>query len=55
VPIRARDRFSADVILSQEQISAFASAAGDWNPLHHDPDYAPLGAYRGLVTRGEAS
>lgn len=34
------ERFSAEVDLSSSAVSAFAAAAGDRNPLHHDAAYA---------------
>lgn len=34
------ERFSSDVVLSPAAVSAFATAAGDSNPLHHDADFA---------------
>jgi 3-hydroxybutyryl-CoA dehydratase len=34
------ERFSATVTLTPATASAFAHAAGDHNPLHHDPGYA---------------
>lgn len=36
----ARERFSAQVALSPEMVTAFATAAGDDNPIHHDPQFA---------------
>ena len=35
-----RERFSSTVALSPEISAGFASAAGDNNPIHHDPEYA---------------
>lgn len=34
------ERFSSDVVLSPAAVSDFARAAGDHNPLHHDPEFA---------------
>ncbi len=34
------ERFSTDVVLSPAAVSDFAHAAGDNNPLHHDPEFA---------------
>lgn len=35
-----RERFSSEVTLSPATVAAFAHAAGDSNPIHHDPDFA---------------
>ena len=35
-----RERFSSAVSLTPSTVVAFANAAGDNNPIHHDPDFA---------------
>jgi acyl dehydratase len=35
-----RERFSSEVILSPSAVVEFANAAGDTNPIHHDPGFA---------------
>jgi 3-hydroxybutyryl-CoA dehydratase len=35
-----RERFSSEVTLSPETVVSFAKAAGDDNPIHHDPEFA---------------
>jgi len=35
-----RERFSSDVTLTPEAVRAFANAAGDTNPIHHDAEFA---------------
>src|SRR5262247_3596226 len=35
-----RERFSSEVTLSSARVIEFANAAGDTNPIHHDPEYA---------------
>lgn len=35
-----RERFSSEVTLTPEAVVAFASAAGDDNPIHHDEAFA---------------
>ena len=35
-----RERFSSELTLSPEMVAAFANAAGDTNPIHHDPAFA---------------
>jgi acyl dehydratase len=34
------ERFSSEVTLTPATVMAFASAAGDDNPIHHDADFA---------------
>jgi acyl dehydratase len=35
-----RERFSSEVALTPAAVVEFASAAGDNNPIHHDPQFA---------------
>ena len=35
-----RERFSREVALSRAMVTEFAMAAGDNNPIHHDPVFA---------------
>jgi 3-hydroxybutyryl-CoA dehydratase len=37
---RAGERFSSEVILTPSEVAAYARAAGDTNPVHHDPEFA---------------
>jgi acyl dehydratase len=38
--VRPRDRFSTEVTLDPSLVIEFARAAGDPNPVHHDPAFA---------------
>jgi 3-hydroxybutyryl-CoA dehydratase len=49
---RAHERFSADVALTPAMVAAFASAAGDDNPVHHDPAFAAATRYGRLIASG---
>jgi 3-hydroxybutyryl-CoA dehydratase len=46
------ERFSSTIVLTPTTVSAFARAAGDDNPLHHDPDHAAATRYGRLVASG---
>jgi len=35
-----RERFSSQITLSPDLVAEFANAAGDTNPIHHDPEFA---------------
>lgn len=37
-----RERFSSEVALTPAMVVAFANAAGDNNPIHHDPEFAAI-------------
>ncbi len=46
------ERFSETMQLTPEGVSAFARAAGDTNPLHHDPAVAARTRYGRLIASG---
>jgi len=50
--IEPRTRFSRTLSLDEAGISSFAMAAGDHNPLHHDPEFARHSRYGGIVASG---
>jgi 3-hydroxybutyryl-CoA dehydratase len=47
-----RERFSAEVKLTPAVVAAFAEAAGDTNPVHHDPQFAAATRYQRLIASG---
>jgi 3-hydroxybutyryl-CoA dehydratase len=47
-----RERFSSEVTLSPGAVAAYAHAAGDDNPVHHDPDFAASTRYGRLIASG---
>jgi 3-hydroxybutyryl-CoA dehydratase len=49
---RPHERFSAVVSLEPSATSAFARAAGDLNPLHHDPDFAAATRFGRMLASG---
>jgi 3-hydroxybutyryl-CoA dehydratase len=40
-----RERFSSEVALTPALVADFANAAGDTNPIHHDPAFAAATRY----------
>lgn len=50
--IRIGARASLRRIITEEQVFAFATATGDWNPLHFDEDYASKTMFKGRIVHG---
>jgi acyl dehydratase len=48
----ARERFSSEVVLSPAMVAAYADAAGDDNPVHHDAKFAAGTRYGRLIASG---
>ena len=47
-----RERFSSEMTLTPALVGAFARAAGDDNPIHHDPEFAALTQYGRPIASG---
>ena len=47
-----RERFSSEVTLTPAMVGAYARAAGDDNPVHHDPEFAAATRYGRLIASG---
>jgi len=47
-----RERFSSEVVLTPETVGAYARAAGDDNPVHHDPQFAASTRYGRVIASG---
>jgi 3-hydroxybutyryl-CoA dehydratase len=50
--VRPRERFTLEMSLSPAVVSQFARAAGDDNPIHHDPEFAAETRYGRLIASG---
>ena len=46
------ERFSSEVTLTPAMVAAYALAAGDSNPVHHDPEFAAASRYGRLIASG---
>ena len=49
---RPRERFSSEVKLTASSVTAFARAAGDDNPIHHDPAFAAATRFKKPTASG---
>ena len=47
-----RERFSSEVVLTPATVGAYARAAGDDNPVHHDPLFAASTRYGRVIASG---
>jgi len=47
-----RERFASEVALTPAIVGAYARAAGDDNPIHHDPQFAASTRYGRLIASG---
>jgi acyl dehydratase len=52
VKAHPRERFSGKVTLDPAMVGAYAHAAGDHNPVHHDPQFAAQTRYGRLIASG---
>ena len=49
---RPHERFSSTITLTPEAVGAYARAAGDHNPVHHDAEYAARTRYGRPIASG---
>jgi acyl dehydratase len=47
-----RERFSAEITLTPAMVADYAAAAGDTNPVHHDPAFASSSRFQRLIASG---
>jgi 3-hydroxybutyryl-CoA dehydratase len=52
VKAHPRERFSTDITLTPSEVVAFAAAAGDRNPVHHDDKFAAGTRYGRIIASG---
>jgi len=52
IDITPGKRFSSEVTLNPTLVSEFAKAAGDYNPMHHDPIFAAKTRFKKLIASG---
>ena len=50
--VHPRERFHSQLTLTPSQVGAYALAAGDDNPIHHDPQFAASTRYGRLIASG---
>jgi acyl dehydratase len=50
--VKPGEKFSETIRLTPEDASAFALAARDHNPIHHDPEAAARSRYQRLIASG---
>jgi acyl dehydratase len=50
--IKPKERFSSEVTLNPTLVSEFAKAAGDYNPMHHDPEFAAKTRFKKIIASG---
>jgi 3-hydroxybutyryl-CoA dehydratase len=50
--VHPTERFHADITLTPAAVSAYASAAGDDNPIHHDQQFAASTRFGRVIASG---
>ena len=54
-PVEVGFAFEKTILLTEEEISAFAKLSGDTNPLHHDVNIARATRFKGIIASGPQS
>jgi 3-hydroxybutyryl-CoA dehydratase len=49
------DKFEKDYSVSYEMVKKFAEISGDWNPAHHDAEYAATTVFKQQIAHGMIS
>jgi len=50
--VKVGERFKDEARFSKEEIAEFARLAGDFNPLHHDEEFAKATRFQGIIACG---
>ncbi|KJS02683.1 MAG: hypothetical protein VR65_04395 [Desulfobulbaceae bacterium BRH_c16a] len=50
--VKPHDRFSAEYSLTPKMVAEFAISVGDFNPIHHDSEFAANTRYGRLIASG---
>jgi 3-hydroxybutyryl-CoA dehydratase len=50
--VKVGERITDEARFSKEEIAVFARLAGDFNPLHHDEEYAKTTRFQGIIACG---
>lgn len=53
--IKVGDRVVRDYTISYETVRKFAEICGDWNPVHHDPEFAAQTIFKAQIAHGMIS
>lgn len=50
--VKVGERFTDEARFSRREIASFAKLAGDFNPLHHDEEFAKTTRFQGIIACG---
>lgn len=53
--ISVGDRFEKDYTITYDTVKKFSEISGDWNPVHHNPEYAETTIFKNQIAHGMIS
>lgn len=53
--LKVGDTFTRNYTISYDDVRKFAEICGDWNPVHHDPEYAAQTFFKAQIAHGMIS
>jgi 3-hydroxybutyryl-CoA dehydratase len=53
--IKVGDKFEKPYSVSYDMVRKFAEISGDWNPVHHNPEYAAQTIFKAQIAHGMIS